>query len=415
MRSEIFNRPGVHYYNTVAMPLAVRVLLVLVAVVAWWWLEHALRLDRVVTRLYWRKLPLRRMTLLLLAQFVSLSSIGFLLDIMGGGHGSRAWVFLTAASIGAASVARFLLQARYPLILRVIILTAIVAGMTFSRGGGSAGAAPPSASAIFYDSIAIAVTAFVGSRLYLAYVSSEGMRQLRVEAELALAHQLQGVLVPTVQVREPRLEVYGASMPSDKVGGDLVDYVSTGRRALAYLVDVSGHGIPAAALMGAVKTAIRMAFPARLPGILDALNQVLPSVKEPQMYATLAALAFDEMSSLVEYALAGHMPILHFQSAGGAVTRLFCEEFPLGLLPGTHYQSGWAPCAPGDLFVLFSDGIVETVNASDEQFGLERLEAVVRANADLPLPDVLKGVLAAAAAHGHADDDQSLLLVRVLA
>jgi serine phosphatase RsbU (regulator of sigma subunit) len=253
----------------------------------------------------------------------------------------------------------------------------------------------------------------IGARLYTQHVNTEGARQLRAEKELELAHQLQRILVPTVRFRDARLEVYGRSIPSDKVGGDLVDLVSANGKTLIYLLDVSGHGIPAGALMGSFKSAIRTAFPEPMPAMLDHLNQVLPSVKEPHMYATLVALAVGVEGGSLQYTLAGHLPVLHCRSTG-EVERLGYEQLPVGLLPGASYVSRSAPFAPGDLFVLYSDGIVEVINAAEEQFGIEGLESELRKGTSRPLEVICDGMMAASAAHGTVDDDRSPLLIRVL-
>ena len=131
-----------------------------------------------------------------------------------------------------------------------------------------------------------------GVQAYRTHISTEGARQLRAEAELALAHRLQRVLVPPVVFRNSRVEICGRSIPSDQVGGDLVDVVTSEDGVLAYLIDVSGHGIPAGTLMGAVKAAMRCTASRALGEALDTVNRVLPSVKEPAMYATLAAVRF---------------------------------------------------------------------------------------------------------------------------
>ena len=392
--------------------VVVAVLWIAAAVLMWWASRIVKKTDS-----YWRGLPLRRMMSLASAQFFIGSSSALLLDLIWGGHAARTRVLAVAAGFGIAVVATSL-AARYPRYssaIRLPIFASIIGLGTVLLPARNVLSDAASLSGIRFDAFAIALTAGLGSQFYMAHIRTEGARQLRAEAELALAHQLQTVLVPVVSFRDDRLEVYGSSIPSQKVGGDLVDLISSGDCTLAYLVDVSGHGIPAGALMGSVKTALHMAFPGRISDIFNALNRVLPSVKEPHMYATLAALRFDRTGDQVEYALAGHMPILHYRAAEGAIVRLAQEQFPLGLMPGSHYVTCGAPCTRGDLFVLFSDGIVEVADKSDEDFGIGRLEAEVLANASLPLERLLEVILAASSRHGRSEDDRSILLVRLLA
>ena len=110
---------------------------------------------------------------------------------------------------------------------------------------GHFGSGPVSTFGIMFDGAGMFVMMACGILAYRTHISTKGARQLRAEAELALAHRLQRVLVRPVVFRNSRVEICGRSIPSDQVGGDLVDVVASDEGVLAYLVDVSGHGIPA--------------------------------------------------------------------------------------------------------------------------------------------------------------------------
>jgi sigma-B regulation protein RsbU (phosphoserine phosphatase) len=166
--------------------------------------------------------------------------------------------------------------------------------------------------------------------------------------------------------------------------------------------------------MGAVKAAMRSTASLTLGEALDTVNHVLPSVKEPAMYATLAAVRFRAAGRDVEYTLAGHLPILHYRAATGTVEALTLQQFPLGFFDQSGYETRRVGGAPGDVFALFSDGIVESTNASDEQFGVERIAGKLAAAATQPVAQIVEGVIAEAAAHGASDDDRSILVIRVL-
>jgi phosphoserine phosphatase RsbU/P len=254
----------------------------------------------------------------------------------------------------------------------------------------------------------------LGVQAYRTHISTEGARQLQAEAELALAHRLQRVLVPPVVFRNSAVEICGRSIPSEQVGGDLVDVVPSENGVLAYLIDVSGHGIPAGTLMGAAKAAMRSAASRGLAEALDTVNRVLPFVKEPAMYATLAAVRFSAADREAEYTLAGHLPILHYRAATRTIDALTLQQFPLGFFDHSQYETRRVGCETGDVFALFSDGIVESANANDEQFGVDRVGAQLAAVASKPLEEILETVIAAAAAHGASHDDRSILVIRVL-
>jgi serine phosphatase RsbU (regulator of sigma subunit) len=267
-------------------------------------------------------------------------------------------------------------------------------------------------SRIIFDAVGIVASIALGYRVLISFLTGEGLANLRLQTELSLAHEIQAVLVPPISYRGAALEAYGRSIPSEKVGGDLVDIIEA-EGLLAYVADVSGHGLPAGQLMGMLKTAVRVAlqFQRGPAGVLDAINRVLPAVKQAHMYATVAWVFFHG-SQEAEYTLAGHPPILHYHQCSGEVSRLAMEQFPVGLLPSSTYSSERAPYSSGDVFLIISDGIVEVDDGDDDEFGLERLERLLIKHAFRSLPEICDVVLEEVRRHGPQLDDQSLLLIR---
>ncbi len=397
--------------------LAVLELLVAIAgAVLLWWVRKDRRDE---SGAYWRAVPLSRQKYLIAAQCLAGASVAFFFDLLRGGTGDRVGVVVLAVIAASVSTALFLLRTRgTPRVARgatvgvavmalIVFRVAVPAIARFSSG-------PVSMFGIRFDGAAMILMMAFGVQAYRTHISTEGARQLRAEAELSLAHRLQRVLVPPVVFRNSRVEICGRSIPSDQVGGDLVDVVASEDGVLAYLIDVSGHGIPAGTLMGAAKAAMRCAASGALGEALDTVNRVLPSVKEPAMYATLAAIRFGAADRDAEYTLAGHLPILHYRAMTGTIEALTLQQFPLGFFDHSRYETRRVGCAPGDVFALFSDGIVETTNAIDEQFGVDRVAAQLAAIPSKPLEEILEAVIAAAATHGASHDDRSILVIRVL-
>jgi serine phosphatase RsbU (regulator of sigma subunit) len=268
---------------------------------------------------------------------------------------------------------------------------------------------------VVFDAICILVGTGIGYRLLVDFIRTEGVATVRMQTELALAHGIQATLVPTLSFQVGRFEAYGKSIPSLEMGGDLIDAVESDGTLLAYVADISGHGLAAGQLMGMLKTAIRVSLQFRQDpvDVLQSADRVLPAVKEENMYATLALLYFDG-SSEAEYSLAGHPPILHYRAATGGIARLAMEQFPLGLIPGGCYTSQRVTYSPRDLFLMMTDGISEVPNESDEQFGLDRLERLLGNNAWQPLPQLWELIMGEVKRHGVQQDDQTLLLLRVV-
>jgi serine phosphatase RsbU (regulator of sigma subunit) len=390
--------------------------LLIAAAVLLWWLR---RVRRDEVRTYWRAVPLVRLKYLIAAQSFTGASLAFFFDLIRGGTGDRKEVLLLAMVAASILTALFLLRMRgNPRVARGLTLGVAVVALLLMRvaapAHGPSGTSAVSTFGITFDGVAMLVMMALGVQAYRTHIATEGARQLRAEAELALAHRLQRVLVPPIVFRNSRVEICGRSIPSDHVGGDLVDVVASEDGVLAYLLDVSGHGIPAGTLMGAIKAAMRSAASLALGEVLNTVNRVMPSVKEPAMYATLAAVRFGAADRDAEYTLAGHLPILHYHAMTGTTEALTLQQFPLGFFDHSRYETRRVGCAPGDVFALFSDGIVETANAVDDPFGIDRVAAQLTAIPSKPLEEIVEAVINAAAAHGAAHDDRSILVIRML-
>jgi sigma-B regulation protein RsbU (phosphoserine phosphatase) len=236
-----------------------------------------------------------------------------------------------------------------------------------------------------------------------------------MQTELSLAHGIQTTLVPVLAFRNANFEVYGKSIPSAEMGGDLMDLIESESGLLTYVGDVSGHGLAAGQLMGMLKTAIRVAvqFQQSPVDLLEGADRVLPAVKEPDMFATLALLRFYS-STEAEYASAGHVPILHYRHRSRDTARLSMQQFPLGLFPGGSYASQRVTCSSRDLFLMLTDGISEVRNDKEEEFGLNRVEELLMRCAEQPLSHIYELIMESVRGYGVQEDDQTVLLVRVL-
>jgi serine phosphatase RsbU (regulator of sigma subunit) len=167
--------------------------------------------------------------------------------------------------------------------------------------------------------------------------------------------------------------------------------------------------------MGMLKTAIRVSIELRqrIVAVLENADRVLPSLKQPDMYATLALLHFDD-SAEAEYSVAGHPPILHYRKNTNNVVQLAMQQFPIGLFGDTDYKSTRTPFSQGDLFLILTDGITEVMNERGEEFGYRPVEESLIRYAAQPLPNIWKAIRNSATAYGVQRDDQSALMVRVL-
>lgn len=365
---------------------------------------------------YWRALPLRRMKSLLAGVFLLGSVFGFAVNLLQP-NGPRL-AFLSPLFFGGAVTSILVVRIKKASLLPLLFLVVIGLGWLTERPSGVSAPLPVQETAkrrVWFDVVGIWVGVSVGFRLLLYFVTTEGLANVRMQTEFSLARDIQADLVPAVSFQTESFEAYGESSPSTEMGGDLIDVIQSDGSLLAYVADISGHGLAAGQLMGMLKTAMRvsMQFHREPKALLESADRVLPAVKRPDMFATLALLYFDG-SLQVEYALAGHLPILHYRNGSRDTVKLAMQQFPLGLLPGGCYASARVSYSLGDLFLMLTDGISETTNDKDEEFGMERVKKLLTANAKKPLPEIWQLVMDDVSRHGAQQDDRTLLLVRVL-
>jgi len=367
---------------------------------------------------YWRMVPLGRMKMFLAGYFLVGAAGGFAFDLLqlnasrvGGGFFWPVLMGTGAMTLRAAAIKRVRLL---PLLF---LLVGLAAWLGYWASHVSAPLPVPVAvhRRVLFDAIGILVGIAFGIRFLLLFAGTEGVASVRMQTELSLAHGIQATLVPTVSFQNASFELYGKSVPSAEMGGDLVDVIESEVGLVAYVADISGHGLPAGQLMGMLKTAMRLAVQFRQMPVeaLESVDRVLPDLKEREMFATLALLRFDG-SSEAEYALAAHPPILHYRHGSKDTARLSMEQLPLGLIPGGSYASKRVIFSPLDLFLMVTDGITEVANAQDEEFGLTRLQELLTRHATRALPEIWDLIMQEVRQYGPQQDDQSVLLLRVL-
>jgi sigma-B regulation protein RsbU (phosphoserine phosphatase) len=258
--------------------------------------------------------------------------------------------------------------------------------------------------------------ALENSRLYEEARES----QLRLQNDLDTARDIQMQLLPTGAREIPGLDLAAAYTPARDLGGDFYDFLPYGEGKLAMaLGDVSGKGT-AAALYGALAIGILREHvvvhncpPAEM---LATLNDRLQGGRLEARFIAMLFAVYDAPTRRLTVANAGcPYPLL---LRDGQVTELRLEGVPLGLFRGTEYDQEAFDLLPGDVVVFASDGIVESDNSREEEFGAERLANVLAES--VPTDDarvIADRIFAATDAHsgpGWAPhDDRTLLVLRV--
>jgi Stage II sporulation protein E (SpoIIE) len=263
------------------------------------------------------------------------------------------------------------------------------------------------------EGVLAAVMIMSGYILLLTFVRKEGLRVFGAMTEVRLAGEVHRALVPAFSQKIGDYEIYGSSVPTGQVGGDLVDLIETDGRWTAYIADVSGHGIPAGMMMAMVKSAARMGSPDGKPlsAKLGELNRVFSSVSAPNVFVTFACIAGDNGPNL-SFALAGHLPILHYSKREQRVEERSVSNLPLAVVPDAEFAAATLTCEPGDVLAIVTDGFTEVADDRERELGLEPLKATFLQSADVPLAEMTDRLRAAALKHGPQGDDQTVLLIR---
>ena len=243
------------------------------------------------------------------------------------------------------------------------------------------------------------------------------IEQERLRKELEISRRIQEELLPREPLRFPFAEVGGVSIPAREVGGDFFNYFAVREGEAAVLVgDVSGKGVPAALLMANLQATLRARLPleADLACLADGLDRETFSPGPGAPYLTLFIAVLDGRSGRLRYVNAGHNTQFVVR-AGGAVEPLESTGRPLGLLPGGGYEERALRLEDGDGLFLFTDGLVESESPSEEPFGMERIEAVLREHRAHGLDVLLHAMDASVRAHrrdADAADDATMLALR---
>ncbi len=267
------------------------------------------------------------------------------------------------------------------------------------------------------DEIAELSGAFARMRDDLKSHIAEALEKKRMEGQLQVARTIQQGLLPAELPPTPGLEVAGDSIFCLEIAGDYYDVIplSRDRTALA-LGDVSGKGAGAALIMANLQAAIRALIDTghSLEEIVARINDVIEHNTPTGDFITFFVAIVDPGAGTLTYVNAGHNPpfLLRRDGTVGELTR---GGLVLGAMAGVPYREETIPFRPGEALFAYSDGLTETMNEADEEFGEERVRAFLMENGELDPADFLQRILERASAFGGGntfEDDFTMLFAR---
>jgi sigma-B regulation protein RsbU (phosphoserine phosphatase) len=250
----------------------------------------------------------------------------------------------------------------------------------------------------------------------------EAIERERLERELATAREIQEKLLPHEMPVVPGFEITGTSLPSQQVGGDYFDFLDIEEGLLGIAIaDVSGKGIPAALLMANLQASLHAQIlqQGEVSEVAYRINNLLYKSTDAHMFVTFFYGILDRQRSLFTSTNAGHNPPLIFRS-DGSIERLSEGGLILGFQPDVLYEQQTVMIEPGEVVVLYTDGITEAADPSSEMvsedlFGVEKLMDVVRDKASGSAREIQVAILEAIADHTNNSpqfDDITLVIIK---
>jgi sigma-B regulation protein RsbU (phosphoserine phosphatase) len=250
----------------------------------------------------------------------------------------------------------------------------------------------------------------------------------RLEEELRIAHEIQMSLLPQGPLLMAGLSVTALCVPAREVGGDYYDFLPLDQHRVGVLIaDVSGKGTSAALYMAELKGLVLSLSEIHTSprDLLIAANRIIAKHLDARSFITMTYAVIDLRTRTMTYARAGHTPLIYVPGAGLHPRRVQILV-PDGMVLGLKLDNGemferlleesTIPLNPGDLYLFFTDGISEAMNARDDLFGEQRLGELVESHAHLPSDQLRERMLREIAAFvGDAPqhDDMTMILLKV--
>ncbi|MBM3773329.1 MAG: HAMP domain-containing protein, partial [Acidimicrobiia bacterium] len=257
----------------------------------------------------------------------------------------------------------------------------------------------------------------------------EAAEKKRLEEELRIAHDIQMSLLPQAPASIPGISVATSCVPAREVGGDYYDFLPLDDERMGMLIaDVAGKGTSAALYMAELKgLMLSLSRVYSSPReLLIAANRLIAAHLDARSFITMTYAVIDRRRRTLTYARAGHTPLLYLPGDADATPRAVRALTPDGLVLGLRIDDGQLferlleeetlPLRTGDVYLLYTDGLTEAMNRTDDCFGEQRLSRFIEEHAHLPCAELRERMVREVAAFvGDAPqhDDMTLILLKV--
>jgi phosphoserine phosphatase RsbU/P len=331
----------------------------------------------------------------------------------------RAGTGLAAFALAVLAVAVALTLGPATAVLTFLGLAIVwIGGATLAfRGALVVPLVEPIVTALAALGVSIGYRLVVADRTMAAQRAKERVR----EAEMASAAAIQRAMLPQIAPHDSAdgYDISAQMVPAREVGGDLYDIVERNGRIVISIGDVCGKGVPASLFMAITQTVMRLTVRHGddLQAEIETANNLLVADNREEMFTTLFCAVLDKASGTLAYCNCGHNPPLVLRRGASTFERLSASGPPLGMMEGISYKPNAITLEPGDVVLLYTDGVPEAEDVKSAQFGMAQLEAALLAARGEPaaniVAQVVERVRAFAGSAPQSDDITCVAIVRM--
>lgn len=256
-----------------------------------------------------------------------------------------------------------------------------------------------------------------GIAIERAILHNQLLEKRRIESQLSIAREVQMSLLPRKPPDLPGYEFAAINLPTWEIGGDSYDYIKfpTGTVGVA-IADVSGKGVPAALIMATFRAALRtqVRVDQDLSQVMQAVNRLLLESIGHTAFVTSVYGVIAPENGMFIYSNCGHNPPL-LMNRNAEIKRLSCGGPALGVFPDAQFDAEAVQFGPGEMLVLYTDGVVEVTDYNDQEFGQERLELILHGSPHLSAEEIIRAVVDETrtfAGHESYPDDFTIVAIK---
>jgi len=268
------------------------------------------------------------------------------------------------------------------------------------------------------ERLVAAMTSQAAISIENARLYEQEIQQQLINRELETARSIQASFLPDSIPEPDGWDIHAVWRPIRNVAGDFYDFydLEDGRLAIV-IADVSGKGIPAALFMALSVTVLRFGMNLNLPPqeVTQRANEIIISEQRSRMFATTFVSYLDTTTGDIEFSSGGHNPALLYRAETQRCEYVTAPGVAIGIFKAAEFERGTTTLHPGDILILYTDGITEVINNEEEEFGEDRLKQLIvqqAATSSREISNVILDAISAFSEDQELFDDATLVIIK---